>query len=518
MKYAVTSSEMKIYDRNTSEYFGVPSQVLMERASLKTTEHILKWIKTRNCDRKYKALVVCGVGNNGGDGACIARLLKLQGILVNICIVGDYTRCSDLLLKQLDILGKYGTKTDTFSNIRDNKSSFEWDIIVDAMFGIGLSRPVTGDYADAVDYINSCKKDKGGDVLVVSVDIPSGINADNGLVCQKAVNADVTVTFNHAKIGQLLYPGYEYTGKLIIEDAGITNESFLDKEPRAFYYDEDIRSLLPLRKADANKGTYGKVLLMAGSENISGACILAAKALFKAGAGMVRIFTAAENAEVIKETLPEAMLETYSSKSDIENKLDMLFDWSSAAVLGPGIGMSETAKYLVKKTISGYSKDLVLDADAINLVADSDELKGLLSNFARSGKRLILTPHLGEFSRLFGKSISECKLGILSFPKELAETLHCTVVCKDARTIVADSNEKKIYINMSGNDGMATAGSGDVLSGVMGALLSYKLSSFMTATLGVYLHGLAGDEAAYNLGKSAMTASDIADYVGNLLK
>ncbi len=518
MKYAVTSQEMKIYDRNTSEYFGVSSEVLMERASLKAVEHILSWIKERHSDRKYKALILCGVGNNGGDGACIARLLKQRGVLVNICVIGDYTKCSDLLLKQLSILNKYGTATDTFSNIRDNKSTFEWDIIVDAIFGIGLSRPVAGDYAKAVDYINSCKEDKKDDLLVLSVDMPSGINADNGEICQKAVRADITVTFNHAKVGQLLYPGCEYAGKIAIEDAGITKESFLGREPGAFYFDEDVKSLIPSRKADSNKGTHGKVLLIAGSENISGACVLAAKALFMAGAGMVRIFTAIQNAEVVKELLPEAMIETYSNGDDTRDKLDMLLGWSTGAVLGPGIGTSQQAKDIVDYVLSFYDKDLVLDADALNIIAENGELQTLLSNYAKNGKRLILTPHLGEFSRLSNKTISECKKEILSFPKELADELHCTIVCKDSRTIVADGNEKKIYINVSGNDGMATAGSGDVLSGVMGALLSHKMSSFKTACTGVYLHGLAGDATAKEFGKSAMTASDIAQHVGDFLE
>ncbi len=518
MKYAVNSQEMKKYDRNTSEYFGIPSEVLMERASLKTVEHILKWTRDRKCERRYKALVICGVGNNGGDGACIARLLLQQNILVNICVVGDYTKCSDLLLKQLSVLKKYGVSTDTFSNIRDNKSSFEWDIIIDAMFGIGLSRPVAGDYALAVDYINSCKEDKDGDLLVLSVDMPSGIDADNGRICQKAVKADMTVTFNYAKIGQLLHPGCEYSGKVFIEDAGITKESFLDKEPGAFYYDEDIRSLIPSRNPDSNKGTNGKVLLIAGSDNISGACVLAARALFASGTGMVRIFTSSQNAQVIKELLPEAMIDTYCENEDPKEKLNMLFGWSTACVIGPGIGVSEQAKDMVQFVLSVYDKDLVVDADAINLIAENDELRSLLSNYARNGRKLILTPHLGEFSRLSSKSIGECKKDILFLPKELADELHCTIVCKDSKTVVADSNEKKIYINVSGNDGMATAGSGDVLAGITGALLSYKMSSFKTACISVYLHGLAGDAAAAQIGKSAMTASDIAQHVGDYLE
>ncbi len=518
MKYAVTSQEMKIYDRNTSEYFGVPSIVLMERASLKVAEHIRDWMEAQNKDRRFKALVIAGIGNNGGDGACVARLLKQMGVIVNLCVVGDYTKCSDLLLQQLKILEKYGIRADTFSNIRDNKSISDWDIIVDAMFGIGLSRGVTGDFALAIDYINDCKNDRMSDLFVTSIDIPSGINADNGRVCEKAVLADMTVTFNQVKRGHILYPGCEYTGELFIEDVGITRDSFLDKSPSAFFYDEDVRTLLPERKRDANKGTNGKILVIAGSKNISGACILAANACMKAGAGMVKIFTAVENAEAVKTLLPEAMLVTYEDFEPFNEKLETAFEWSTAAIIGPGIDVNQSGYELTKITLSEYTKDLVLDADAINLIAAFPELRTLTSNYARNGKRLIMTPHLGEFSRLFDRSIRECKEHIFEYPKQLADNLHCTVVCKDARTIVADSNDKKIYINVSGNDGMATAGSGDVLSGIIGALLAYDKSGFEIATIGVYLHGLSGDIAAEEKGRSSMVASDIIWGMEQILK
>ena len=518
MKFAVNSQEMKIYDRNTSEYFGIPSIVLMERASLKVVENIEKWLDEKKLDRRVRALVICGVGNNGGDGACIARLLKQKGIYVNICIVGDYTKCSDLLLQQLKILEKYGTTPDTFSNIRDNKCASEWDIIVDAIFGIGLSRPVSGDFAEAVRYINNCKTERQSDLLVASVDIPSGINADNGKVCGSAVNADITVTFNQIKLGHILYPGCEYLGKLIVEDVGITDDSFLSKEPGAIFYDEDIADLLPQRVLDGNKGTNGKVLIIAGSKDISGACLLAANSCMKAGAGMVKIFTASENAEVIKALLPEAMLVTYEDFEPFNDKLELCFEWASAVVLGPGIGTMQSGYELTRQTLSEYKGNLVVDADALNLVASHHELRELMSNYARNGRKLIVTPHLGEFARLFDRDVRDCKEHILEYPRELADNLHCTVVCKDARTVIADSKEKKIYINMSGNDGMATAGSGDVLSGILDAFMAFDRSAFEIACLGVYLHGLSGDRGALEKGKHSMVASDIIIGMEDILR
>ena len=212
VKYAVNSQEMKIYDRNTSEYFGVATEVLMERASLAVADVVDEWRSRREAKRTYRVLVMAGVGNNGGDGVCVARLLKQRGYVVNLCVVGDPTKCSDLLLKQLQIAEKYGIHKDTFSNISCNKSEADFDIIVDGLFGIGLSRPVTGEYLDAVNYINSCKRQRDADLFLVSIDIASGISADDGHICGAAVRADATVTFNQTKIGHIMYPGCEYAG------------------------------------------------------------------------------------------------------------------------------------------------------------------------------------------------------------------------------------------------------------------------------------------------------------------
>jgi NAD(P)H-hydrate epimerase len=517
MKYAVTGNEMKKYDRNTSEYFGIPTFTLMERASLQVADVIENWVRMRSSGRQHKALIFAGVGNNGGDGVCTARLLKQRGFLVEVCVVGDYTKCSDLLLEQLKILEKYGTGTVTFSNIRDNKSNSQWDIIVDALFGIGLSRPVTGDYKEAIDYINRCKEERREDLFVISVDVPSGINADTGEVCQAAVKADATVTFNQTKLGHILYPGCEYCGELLVRDAGITCDSFLGNEPHAFFYDEKIDELLPQRKRDANKGTNGKLLVIAGSDEISGACVLCAKAAFYTGCGMVKVLTSSQNAEAVKTLLPEAMLETYDAGEKIGDKLRDALKWSTSAVIGPGIGMSFRAGEMLGLVLEEYDKNLLIDADALNLISESESLRKLAQNYPREGRKLILTPHLGEFARLYGLSVSECKKSILDYPVNLAKEFHCTVICKDARTIVTDSGEKKIYINVSGNDGMATAGSGDVLAGIIGALFACGLSSFETACIGTYLHGLSGDRAAGKVGKHSMTASDIISGLRDVL-
>ena len=517
MKFAVSSREMKLCDRNTSEYFGIDPAVLMERASLKVADNIDDWRRARRGTRGYSVLVLSGCGNNGGDGVCTARLLKQRGYRVYLSVIGDMTKASDLLIRQLDIAKKYGINVDSFSNIRDNKSGSDFDIIVDAIFGIGLSRPLTGVQLDAVCFINECKKEREGDLYVVSVDMPSGIDTDTGLVCGEAVRADATVTFNHVKLGQILYPGCEYTGELYTEDVGITSESFMGKEPEVIYYDGDARALLPDRRGDSNKGTNGKVLIIAGSKGMSGAAILASSAALKSGAGMVRVFTAAENAEVVKALLPEAILDTYEDYEPVMDKLQKAMDWSTQAVIGPGIGTEGKGVELVTDVLTSYDKSLIMDADALNIIAEDEKLFNLSANYSVHGKKLILTPHMGEFARLVKKSIRECKENGFEYTRALAKRLHATVICKDARSIVADSNEKKIYINVSGNDGMATAGSGDVLSGIAGALLNKELTGFEVAVAAAYIHGCAGDEAASEHGRYSMVSSDIVTALSKVL-
>lgn len=518
MEYAVTSSEMKSYDRNTSEFFGVDSAVLMERASLCVADEIDRWRSERNAHRKFKVLVLAGYGNNGGDGICIARLLFQRGYTVLICMVGDATGASDLVLKQLSIAEKYNIPKSNFPGVCRDDRIPEFDIIVDAIFGIGLSRPVSGDQRLAVEYITKCKDERKEDLFVVSVDIPTGISADTGKVMGCAVRADMTVTFNRVKIGQIMYPGCEYTGQLLVRDAGITDESFLGKEPSAFFYNNaDAKELLENRRKDSNKGTNGKVLIIAGSKEISGAAVLAASACLKSGAGMVRVFTAAENAEAIKTLLPEALLDTYDNFEPVREKLIHAFEWSTQAVAGPGLGTEGKGEEILEIVLSEYDKSLILDADALNIIAGDEHYRRLAQNYATGGKKLIMTPHMGEFARLINRSVKECAENFAKYPRELATRFHSTIVCKDARTIVADSNEKKIYINVSGNDGMATAGSGDVLSGILGALLSQKMTGFDIAAAGTYIHGMAGDIAAAEKGRYSMVASDIVAAISQVL-
>mgnify|MGYP003588011924 CR=1 FL=1 len=515
MQYVVTSAEMRRCDQNTSEHFGMDSKVLMERAALAVAARIGEWKTCQETTRALRALVAFGHGNNGGDGVAVGRILAQHGYQVTFMAVGEGGVYSELTRQQMDIVRAYGYEIDTFSNIRENKSQMDWDIIVDAMFGIGCNRPLEYEYEQAVKLIDNIKKIRRNELLVCAVDMPSGISADDGKVCGVAVHADVTVTFNFAKVGQVMYPGCDYTGKLYVEDAGITQAGFLGEIPGAFLYDETAAELLPGRAAYGNKSTFGRILIVAGSSEISGACTLCATTCYRSGAGMVRIFTAKENRETIQTMLPEALLDTYTADTGEEHltrtctALRKAMKWSSALCIGPGIGTDTVAHAILETVLREYTHSIVLDADALNLIAEDETLQKLASEYSDSEKWVIMTPHVAEFARLYGSTVAACKDHILAWPRELAEKYHCTVICKDARTVVAGAQNSQIYLNVSGNSGMATAGSGDVLTGLLGALSVCGEDGFKIACMGSYLHGLAGNLAAREYGEYYMLAGDI---------
>ena len=535
MKYLVNAAEMQEMDRLSSTHFGIATEVLMERAALSVVEAVKAYMPVAKGERERmgRVTVFAGGGNNGADAIAVGRMLMLDGYRVRFVVLADTENASDLLKKQVGIAERYGARMERFAELQTGKDAqfredmYETDVIIDGLFGIGLSRRVEGQYADAVDYINACPR-----TYVISVDMPSGIHTDTGEAMGCAVRADETVTFDYVKLGQVLYPGAAHTGKLTVKSAGI-NVQTADKRlltPRVFTFDEED---LPLadRYGGGNKGTFGKVLVIAGSSEVSGAAILCAKAAMRAGAGMVRLFTAAENKSAVQHALAEAMLTTYGiishqdseevvqrATASIREKLLKDLHWSTTVVLGPGIGTGRTARLILKTILEEYDKPLIMDADALNLIAEEESLRALTAAYGNGiNKWIIITPHLQEFSRLTGKPVPTCAKELLTLPKTLAENLHVTVLCKDARSVVADEHEERLYLNTSGNSGMATAGSGDVLAGIAAALVAEKESPFYTACIAAFLHGVAGDAAAGDRGGRNMTASDIIDHLKGLM-
>ncbi len=494
MEYLLNSKEMKECDSNIINKMGLASLVLMERAALSVVEELYDGI----FDLK-KVLVVCGNGNNGGDGFAVARLLYLKKVDVRVLFIGDEKNCTLETKKQMEIVRNYGIKIDKESDFRG------YTTIIDAIFGIGISRKIQGKYVEIIENINSSKAN------ILSLDTPSGISADTGKIMGIAVRAEKTVTFAYKKLGLVLYPGAEYAGIVRVKDIGITDIGFEGKYPRIYSYNKDDLKRIPKRYNYSNKGTYGKVLVIAGGINMSGAAYFAAKAAYRMGAGLVKVYTSNENRSILQTMLPEAILNTYDKDNiDIE-ELKKVISWASVIIMGPGMGIEENTKSILNILLSSTDLPLVIDADGINIIAEYPEiLKNHKSN-------IILTPHLGEMARLVNKDICQVKENIIKEAEEYAKEKNIICVLKDTRTVVADGNTN-LYLNQSGNNGMATAGSGDVLTGVIAGLLAQGMDNLQAATLGVYIHGLAGESAAYKLGTHSVIADDIIDNISHILK
>lgn len=504
-EYLVTAKEMKRYDANTMRVFRMPGLVLMERAALCTVEALQRVCGKRPC----RVLVAAGLGNNGGDGLAVGRLLMLEGYEVTFVMPeeGGYERCTEETRRQIDILRGYGAQI--FSRMGEG----EYDIVVDALFGVGLSRSLEGIWREAVEWINH------SGAFVCSVDIPSGVDADTGRILGCAVKASLTVTYGFRKVGQILYPGASCCGRLSCGRMGIEERSFLQEKPCWYTYGRAAGELLPSRPAAGNKGTFGKVLVVAGSARIGGAAMMAAKSVLRAGAGMVKVVTATENRTALLQFVPEAMLLTYDGamtmreKEEFQAELKAAKEWADCILIGPGIGTGETACSLLRSVVLESGLPLLIDADGINLLAKDSGLQKALADREEQERTIVLTPHLGEFARLYGCSVKEAADNLLRYPGSLADRLHCVVVCKDARTVVVRSGGRQGYLNTTGNCGMATAGSGDVLAGVIAGLLAQGMTGMDAAVTGVYLHGYAGDLAAERRTEMSMTAVDLIDCI-----
>lgn len=506
-QYLVTASEMGRYDRNTTEEYHIPSLLLMERAALATVEELQRRRGSRPC----RALVVSGGGNNGGDGLAVGRLLLLQGYEVTFALLAAEDRCTAETCRQLDILRGY--QAQIFSTIRES----EYDIVIDAILGIGLSRPVEGSYADAIGWVNACG------AYVCSVDIPSGVRADTGEVMGCAVRADLTVTYGFRKLGQLLYPAAGYTGELVCREMGVDEHSFLGEEPYWYTHIGRDSRLLPVRRPDGNKGTFGKALLIVGNSQIAGAAMLAARSAFRIGTGMVKVVTAADNREALRQFVPEAMLLTYGAAETLESDTEFMqalrdaAGWADAILAGSGCGTDRQARKLLEFCITESMLPLVIDADGLNLLASDQGLQEAAAEQGARGRTIILTPHLGEFARLYGCTAARARERLTEYPLRLGERLRCTVICKDARTVVVWPDGRHGYLNTTGNAGMATAGSGDVLAGMVTGLLAQGMRGADAAVAGVYLHGLAGDLAAERETEVSMTATDIIERIRDVV-
>ncbi len=497
MKYVLNSAMSKEVDRYTIEEVGMPSLVLMERAALAVATKCAQ--AAEKFGREVRICAVCGCGNNGADGVAAARILTWQGMPVDIIVVGNEENATADFGRQIEIAANSGLV------FRNSGAIEEYDIIIDAIFGVGLSRAVEGEYGKVIEQIN------GANNLVISVDLPSGIDAGNGQVHGCAVKAAATVTFGYNKQGLMLFPGKEFAGEVTVADIGFSPEAIRHINPAMYFTMDDLRGI-PERIADANKGTYGRVLIIAGSEDMSGAAYLSAKAAYKSGVGLVEILTHESNLVPLRSLLPEAIIVGYDSKN-VEDRLETALRRADAVVLGPGLSMNGTAAYLVTNTIDKVSVPIIIDADALNILAKD------ISLLDKCGGTVIITPHIGEMSRLYGLDATLIKADALTIAGGFAGEHNCICVLKDAVSVAAEPEPKcRRYINNSGCAALAKGGSGDVLTGIIAGMLSLKLEPFSAAAMGVYIHGLAGEAAADEKGMHGVLASDIIDKISNIMR
>ena len=512
MEYVLDAASAKWIDTHTIEEIGMPSLLLMERAALAVAEEAAELCKNHASDRigagpgemsrmPGTILAICGSGNNGGDGIAAARILHCRGYRTAVMLAGDPDRMTGDCRRQLTLARSLGVPVGTAYSME------EADVIIDALFGIGLSRDIEGRYADLIHRINHSR------AQVLAVDIASGISADNGQILGCAVKADVTVTFGYKKAGHLLYPGASCTGRLVCAEIGFDPGAVRQLSRVYSIYDDGDLKRLPERVPDSHKGTYGKVLIIAGSRNMAGAAYLSGLAAYRTGSGLVTLFTPECNRIILQQLLPEAVMKTYD-ETDEPGMLAQLGNQLKAAdvvVLGPGLGKAPYAQTLTRQVIADCRGPLIADADALNILSEH------MAWLDGHQQPLIMTPHLKELSRLTGQSVQYLKENLVQVCEAFTRKFSVICISKDVRTMIFD-HSGNIYINVSGNNGMSAGGSGDVLTGVLAGLIAQGMEPEKAARLGVYLHGRAGDAAAGARGVYSMTASDLAEGISAVLK
>ena len=496
MKAVVTAKEMKMIDTFTIQNLGIPSLVLMERAALSMADHMTACLPPQT-----RILCICGAGNNGGDGVALARIMYCRGYDSAIFMAGDPEKWTEETKKQIQIARNTGVPEYN----RLDMDAF--DVLVDGIFGIGLTSRVRPPFDEWIEKMNAWRSGKKNR-QIWAVDIASGLSSDTGQVLGCAVKADVTVTFGYKKRGMILYPGRDYSGRCYVEDIGFPQKA-LDMNPtEGFTYDVQNFEQLPERKNDSNKGSYGKILVIAGSRNMSGAAYFSAYAAYASGAGLVKILTCEANRIILQCQLPQAMLSVWEDMT--EDGYKELTEWADAVVIGPGIGTDPDMAKRIEAILPIIKCPLILDADGLNLLSSHKEW------YKKLPESVIITPHMGEMSRLTGIPIDVLKADRAQKAKDFACEHNLICVLKDSSTVVSDG--KKVYFNQTGNHGMATGGSGDVLTGIIAAIASVGKDTFHAACAGVFLHGMGGDWAAGAQSSRGMTCVDIIHGICQVMK
>lgn len=495
----VTAKEMKALDVQAQNDYAMPGILLMDNAAQAVAEAVHEALTALEGER---VVIFCGGGNNGGDGLGAARWLQSYGVSVRAFVVGAALDAvqGDAAI-ELAMFTKAGGRVEALSTEDDwvlaELAASKADVLVDALLGTGFHGELEGDVLRACELLNKSEK------YILAVDVPTGVNAENGAVSENAVRADHTVTMALVKTGLLLYPGREYCGD--IELADISMPVKLVEEYQSDKYrltDEIVRELLPLRKANAHKGDAGRVVICAGSPGYTGAAALASDAAVKAGAGLVSLYTPLSSRDVLAIKLTEVMVHGLLERmpgilgggaaSDVASSAEA----ADVLAIGPGLGTSESTQEAVRTILQKITTPVVIDADALTALAGHTEILPAMQ------AQKVLTPHPGEMARLTGLEIAEIEADRINIAKKYAEQWQAIVVLKGAPTVIGCPNGT-VYVNSTGNSSLATGGSGDVLTGIIAGLAAQEISLQEAAICGVYLHGLAAELTGIDIGLAA---------------
>jgi ADP-dependent NAD(P)H-hydrate dehydratase / NAD(P)H-hydrate epimerase len=521
----LTAAQMAEVDRLTTIRYFIPSILLMENAGRSVADEIEKVCPEL---RSKRIMIFCGRGNNGGDGFVAARYLALRGAKPSILFFSDPEKLKGDALANWASVRAMGLEIQILPTPAEAKAHLKKlpipDLIVDALFGTGLSKAIGPDFRPIVEWINRMSST----AFVVSIDIPSGLLADSPAIPGPAVKARLTVTFSALKLAQVVSPASDFSGKVILVPIGSPHELFDNPNYRLNLIDAaQVRRAIPDRARESHKGNYGHIYVVAGSRGKSGAALMTGLAALRSGAGLATLWiprsvqrdVAGRFPELMTESLPETDAETLD-RSGADKLLSQLAQ-VEALVLGPGVTTHPSTKKLVWELVRRSPVPIVLDADGINaFVSPAEPLRN------ESGQPLILTPHPGEMARLLGKKISDVQKNRLEIARESAARLHCHIILKGFQTVIA-TPENELFINNTGNPGMATGGTGDVLAGMVGRFVAGwscnrnsggnpNLVDYLSAA--VYLHGLAGDLAAADKGMESLIATDLLSYLPHAFK
>ena len=504
MKIA-TVEQMRNMDKRAITEFDIPDQILMENAGLAAYEVIKQHFDLR----KNRFLVVCGGGNNGGDGLVVARKLFSNQAQVQLLLLSQAEKFKGSAALNYRIAQKMNIPTLHIDNVEPfQKFISDFDVIIDAIFGTGLDRQVGGKYFEIIRLINESAKP------VISLDIPSGINGNTGQVMGIAVKAQMTVTFGLPKLGNLLFPGFEHNGKLFVTHISFSPQIFSD--PLVKVQTSDPVEL-PEKPGDAHKGYCGKVLFVAGAANYLGAPFFSAQAFLKAGGGLSYLATPQNISANIAMQGPEIVFQPLNATAQgtiAYDNLDFLLDFAGQmemVVVGPGTSLHEETQQLIRDLVKKTDKPVLIDGDGLTALAkDTSVLK-------QRQAPTILTPHPGEMARLMNLDIRQVQERRIEILRRACEQLNAIIVLKGAHTLTAHP-DGNIYLNLTGNPGMATAGSGDVLTGTIAAMFALLKDPLNAARTGVLLHGQAGDFAAQEIGTDGLIARDILNFLPRALQ